>query len=233
MIPLCFRFLFFFLLSFGFAHAEKTKKIRLDISIRFNQQGIEPNDSLYLKVNEKDSILLTSFKFYLSSIELLQNNDVVWKEENSYHLVNLINKQAPEFDLSLPEGLNYNSIRFLLGTDSATNVSGAMGGALDPVNGMYWTWQSGYINFKIEGKSNLCPAPKQEFIFHLGGYQFPFASAQNIQLELKQSQKIKLQFDLSKWLQSSGFQTNAHLMSPGARAKSLSELAATCFTVLP
>lgn len=31
-----------------------------------------------------------------------------------------------------------------------------MDGDLDPLNGMYWAWNSGYINMKIEGITPKC-----------------------------------------------------------------------------
>ena len=57
-----------------------------------------------------------------------------------------------------------------------------MGGDLDPTKGMYWAWQSGYINFKMEGSCSQCLATKNNFEFHLGGYQQPFYAMQTIEL---------------------------------------------------
>ena len=76
--------------------------------------------------------------------------------------------------LEIPEDTEFDAIQFNLGIDSLTNVSGALGGDLDPTKGMYWTWQNGYVNFKLQGTSDLCNNPKNEFEFHLGGYLKPF-----------------------------------------------------------
>jgi hypothetical protein len=46
-----------------------------------------------------------------------------------------------KLSFDLPTYLKYDQIQFQLGIDSLTNVSGAMGGDLDPTKGMYWTWQ--------------------------------------------------------------------------------------------
>ena len=67
--------------------------------------------------------------------------------------------------LQIPSNIPFSKLKFQLGIDSLTNVSGAMGGDLDPTKGMYWTWQSGYINMKIEGKSNSCKTRKNQFQF--------------------------------------------------------------------
>ena len=39
---------------------------------------------------------------------------------------------------------------------------------------MYWTWQSGYINFKIEGRIKTDNKPWQKIEYHIGGYRSPY-----------------------------------------------------------
>ena len=102
--------------------------------------------------------------------------------------------------LKLPPDLTYDQLAFDIGIDSITNVSGAMGGDLDPTKGMYWTWQSGYINFKLEGTSPDCPARKNEFQFHLGGYAYPNASVQKIALTATGQGNINVQMNLDMFL---------------------------------
>jgi hypothetical protein len=55
--------------------------------------------------------------------------------------------------------MDITGIRFLLGVDSARNVSGIQTGALDPARGMFWTWNSGYVMAKIEGSSPSAHVP--------------------------------------------------------------------------
>lgn len=66
--------------------------------------------------------------------------------------------------------MQYDSITFLIGVDSLHNVSGAQTGALDPVNDMFWTWNSGYVMAKLEGNSSSSPQMNQKFEYHIGGY---------------------------------------------------------------
>ena len=56
-----------------------------------------------------------------------------------------------------------------LGVDSVLNYNGVHEGALDPINGMYWTWQTGYINCKLEGNI-ICDSSRKSFEYHIGGY---------------------------------------------------------------
>ena len=40
-------------------------------------------------------------------------------------------------------------------------------GALDPVNGMFWTWSSGFTHLKIEG--NYLDTITNSYVIHIGG----------------------------------------------------------------
>src|ERR1044071_4197029 len=134
----------------------------------------------YYKIND-DSVLITTLKFYISNISFYDGNKQVWKENKSYHLVDISDPNSLKLKLDLPSKIKFTEIKFNLGIDSITNVSGALGGALDPTLGMYWTWQSGYINFKLDGRSSLCNTRNHEFQFHLGGYQYPHSALQTVE----------------------------------------------------
>ena len=61
----------------------------------------------------------------------------------------------------------------MIGVDSLHNCSGAQSGVLDPINGMFWTWNTGYIFMKLEGKSPASKSPGHIFEYHIGGYKEP------------------------------------------------------------
>jgi len=183
------------------------------------------NDSFYVKAHER--IVLETLRFYISGIELLQNDSLVWRESGSYHLYDL--EESKRMSLSVPASVRYNRIRFYIGIDSLTNVSGAMGGELDPVKGMYWTWQSGYINFKAEGRSTASTHPKKEFQLHLGGYEGPHNALRQITLSIPTQPDIDVYFDLQQFLLAAELAKHSHIMSPGPEAVKLSAMAAQCF----
>jgi hypothetical protein len=106
-----------------------------------------------------------------------------------------------------------------------------MGGDLDPTKGMYWTWQSGYINFKLEGNSNLCKTRHNEFQFHLGGYQQPFNCLQTVFVQVKSTANIKLNIDVEKFFQYIQLSQLNHIMSPSKEAVELSEKLTETFSV--
>ena len=193
----------------------------------YNKQLLKPE--FYYKLNTTDSIQITSLKFYISHLELINDDKIAWKEKSSFHLIDAFDKNT--LSISIPSNVSFNKIKFQLGIDSLTNVSGAMGGDLDPTKGMYWTWQSGYINFKLEGNSNLCKTRQNEFQFHLGGYLQPFNCLQTVFIQVKSNTNIKLDMDVAKLFQHIQLSKLNHIMSPGKEAVDLSEKISETFRV--
>ena len=101
-----------------------------------------------------DTILVETLRFYLSNFMLYSKGKSVWQEKNSYHLVEGDDSAKRSIALRIPPKIKYDALGFTWGVDSTANVSGAMGGDLDPTKGMYWTWQNGYINTKIEDRKS-------------------------------------------------------------------------------
>ena len=176
-------------------------------------------------------VKITTLRFYISKISLKNGGIIVWKEAKSNHLLDAEEKSSLSITLDLPEELKYDELQFQLGIDSLTNVSGAMGGDLDPTKGMYWTWNSGYINFKLEGTSSDCPTRNHEFSFHLGGYLPPHASVRTINFPVKQHQEILLKLDLDQFLSGINLETEHTVMSPGESSGRLSSSAASAFSI--
>lgn len=188
-------------------------------------------DGAKYKITSGDSVSFETLKFYISGIELLENGKGVWKEENSIHLIDVSDPKSLCVRLNTLQQFSFTKIQFNLGIDSITNVSGAMGGDLDPTKGMYWTWQNGYINFKLEGKSNLCKTRNHEFQFHLGGYQFSNNSLQIISFPCTPQENIFIRFDLEKFIHLADLSNENQVMSPGNNAVLLSKKAASSFSI--
>lgn len=212
-----FVFCFVFIVSTGLTIAQR--------SIRF----ILENDSTVtapVKLSATDS--LSVLRFYISDLEVLQNRKVIWHDEFRHHLIDFSEGHINQLKLSLPKGTKGEELRFLLGVDSKTAEKGIGEGDLDPLNGMYWTWQSGYINFKMEGVSLKSPARKHRFQLHLGGFQKPFRAAQEVRLSINE-QDVIVAFDLQKFISKISFKEQHTIMSPGEQAVTLSRLAKSCF----
>lgn len=116
----------------------------------------------------KDTLNYVTFSYYVSNIQLKDIDGNWWKEEESYYLVDLNNVSSQMLKIkSIPDGA-YTAIRYTLGVDSLRNVSGAQTGALSTTNGMFWSWNTGYIMVKAEGLSPN--SSTGSFTFHLGGF---------------------------------------------------------------
>lgn len=137
-----------------------------------------------------DSMVIDNFKVYIGNITFTDNNRAVVGEIGKYHLINARLPETGTFYIQNVREGNYYLLDFLVGVDSLANVSGAMGGDLDPSNGMYWAWNTGYIMAKLEGRSSVCKTLHQAFEFHIGGYIAPYAAQRNISLPTNNAIKI-------------------------------------------
>src|SRR5205085_3433926 len=116
-----------------------------------NKTALVPNTKWY-KNTSNEIFTVTKLKYYITNVKLHREDGLVFTEEDSYHLIKHVDSlSATAFSIkNLPPG-NYNGMEFLIGVDSLRNVSGVQTGALDVNNQMFWSWNSGYIFFKMEG----------------------------------------------------------------------------------
>lgn len=216
---------FCFLISIGSQLTSQNTHVRFHP--HYNNSSIVHHDTLdYLYKN--DSVEITSLRFYVSNIKLYYQHKLVWNE-TSFHLIDFLNSQPSALLLNIPSGLNYDTFSFDLGVDSITNTSGALGGDLDPSKAMYWTWQSGYINLKLEGHFSHKGQHKQEFQFHLGGYKKPYDALRTITLNCSKQKEITIDFDLMKLLAI--LNSTHHIMSPSKDAMIMADKAAQAFSI--
>lgn len=224
------RLLLLFLIISRIALAQVPDKRILNFHVRFGERDLMIGDTFY-KLSKGDSIQIEELKFYVSGITLWNGNEKVWVEQNSFHLIDVTKPASMKLGLNVSAALVFNQLSFNLGIDSVTNVSGAMGGDLDPTKGMYWTWQSGYINMKLEGNSNLCTTRNHAFQYHLGGYQSPFNALQQVKLSVTRQNPVHLIFNVKELLTQLDLAKQAEIMSPGKEASWLSKKMVQYFTV--
>jgi len=226
------RFLTITLFAMLFSTASAVEK-KIDITINFralwNSALLEFNKKL--KIADTSTIEFENFKFYVSGVELYNNNTLILKEENSFHLIDFSEPASLCIHLNSEKKIKYNQVKFNIGIDSLTNVSGAMGGDLDPTKGMYWTWQSGYINLKLEGKSSLCKTRGNDFFYHLGGYAYPFNSLQTIKLQTKKTNTIDINFNINAFFETVDIRKINQIMSPNKDAVFISKQVAQLFSI--
>jgi len=226
-----FALFFLFIFSNAFLSAQTSTELMLSFVPVFSNHplSLENQEDAPLST---DSLHLEKLQFYISQVTLYDGGQLVFSEEKSFHLLDAADAESLVIPLNIPKDLAYSEVRFYLGLDSLCNVSGAMGGDLDPTKGMYWTWQSGYINFKLEGTAKHCPARKNRFQFHLGGYQAPFNTLQEIALAVEPTEDIQIQIALDHFFKQVDLSKTYQIMSPNQEALKLAPLVASIFSIV-
>lgn len=168
------------------------------------------------------------FKFYISNLEIQFEDGSDFIEQNGFHLVDLENEATQKWNLLNVPGKKIKKLKFTVGTDSATNVSGALDGDLDPIKGMYWAWNSGYINFKVEGNYK-----NQKYEYHIGGYLAPNATARTVEIDVFNSKKLTLvvHVDVLAFLARINSEQQNSVLIPGPAASELADIFSTIFSI--
>jgi len=188
-----YSFIFFLLIGLG---AVQAQEIHLDITCNGSSIGLHRP----IPLSEGGSIQVDKLKFYLRD-----------SHANKMYLVDL--EKDTNYTLLKVEG----TVHLELGTDSLINVSGVLSGPFDPLEGMYWAWNSGYINFKCEGKYTDTQAVVHPFSYHLGGYQDPFQTHRSLSLKSNAAAE-HCELALDSWFLHMFSQVGFNLMSPGLAA---------------
>ena len=157
------------------------QKVKEQGATRFGNYKLDVDSSYINGIGQPFTV--TNFKYYISNIKLIDSTGRVFENRNSY-LINQDDSASHYISLKeIPEG-SYSRITFIIGVDSMHNCSGAQSGALDPINGMFWTWNSGYIFLKLEGKSPASKQPGHTFEYHIGGYKEPANCIREVSLDI-------------------------------------------------
>lgn len=162
-----------------------------------NDDAVNPNEKGSLKIEfdnrsgEEDLELdvdytnssgetfrISKLNYYISNIRLrtTSGTEFIVPQDSSYFLVMEDQAESQVITLyNIPAG-DYNEVTFMIGVDSlrSTMDISKRTGVLEPKpghDGMYWTWNSGYIFFKMEGTSPAAPTEQEnKFYYHIGGF---------------------------------------------------------------
>ena len=218
-LKLFFIFSYLLFTPFVFVGQDENRLIKVSVNLKLLSEEIIL-DSVYTLQNNK--IKFTQLRFYIGQFNLKKANKIVFSEGSSYHLIDLRDSKSTTFNLKNPTPIYFDEVNFLFGIDSTTNANGIGEGELDPVKGMYWAWQSGYINAKIEGTIQSNNAIEKKFEFHLGGFLPPYKACREVHFLHNGNSCIQLIFDLSRFIELCDF-SGMSILSPGKKAVELSE----------
>lgn len=221
--------------------SDETGTSALKVTFRLLNNGEPLNTSeTYLNFSG-EQYRVDVFKFYVSNVKLRTTDNQLSEEKESYHLVDLADAESRELNLVMDNG-SYQQFEFTLGVDSLRNVSGAQTGALDPMLGMFWTWNSGYIFAKLEGQSPQSTAIQQNFTYHIGGFRTGENALRTIVLNMPadkpilmgKTEMIVIDVDLARWFDAThriSIATEPSLMTPGGQSLLIADNYATMFSL--
>jgi hypothetical protein len=185
--------------------------LRIEFENRFDTSAFEFGGSNVYTTDNGDSITFNTYKYYISNIQLIRPDGSSFNEPESYHLIDASDANSLAFTISnVPSG-NYSGIRFMIGVDSTRNVSGSQTGALDPSNGMFWTWNTGYIMAKLEGNSPQSGASDGSIIYHIGGFSgvnsalrmvSPSFNGEQAEVSASVTPEVHIECDVAEWFRN-------------------------------
>ena len=199
----------------------KNKYVNVFFQTIVNGKQLVLTDSNYYNVF-KEHYTIGKLKYYVSDIKLVNDKNTI--SQKSIFLINASKNNIVKVPYS---NSNIKGISFLLGVDSLNNCSGAQSGALDPLNDMFWTWNNGYVMFKLEGKSDSSKADNNRIEHHIGGYKGANKTMRKIFLPIdenyfKKNNSITIQLNLDKYWKSLNellISETPVITAPGEKAK--------------
>ncbi len=131
------------------------------------------------ELNDTFAVRIDQFKFYVQTTN--------GNEPNHIHLIDAAEQETWHWTSPIAP--------MQVGIQAAIQTSGVFTGDLDPIHGMYWAWNTGFVSVKCVGAViNLKNGTQQKFEYHLGGYKAPFACIKAIP-----GSGTSLNCDLSLW----------------------------------
>lgn len=242
------KYTYFLLITFIFTNVfaqKKTPSPTCTVKITFKNvvkdHRLVLNDSIYTNPSG-ENYTVSKCRYYISNVKLNARTKSI-KEPYSYHLIDQSKPESQTFIIKAPAG-EYNSLTFLVGVDSLHNVSGAQSGALDPLNDMFWTWNTGYVMAKLEGYSPASGIQNNIFEYHIGGFKgannvlrtitLNFPGSKTILLSKNAVTEITINANINEWWQGEmdlRIAKNASINSPGVQAKMISGNYAKMFSI--
>lgn len=202
-------FLFIVAMLFLFAcNKNKTTPVPVNAAVtitfqnKINGQPVE--NGKYKYTNAAGNLYTVSLLKYYVSNAILTNDENVEVKLNNYDLIDAFNTGSFSTieGKAIPNG-TYKSLRFNVGIDSIRNHTGAQDGDLDPMHNMIWTWNTGYLFLKHEGKFINAIGDTTNLQYHLGTDLAYTAVSIPINMVVNGTAKnLKIDFDLNKMYDS-------------------------------
>jgi len=162
------------------------------------------------KSDSNVSVRIDKLRWYVSLPPAGKKGSKAW-------LLDLADSASLDQQMSRPVN---NKISLLFGIDSTIQVGGVGTGALDPLRGMYWTWQTGYVQWKMEGAIRV-DGVESPLELHLGGFDGATKSQSMLSdyLIYPTTNSVIAQWDISPFLAEVVRRKKFGVMSPSPIAR--------------
>jgi len=162
------------------------------------------------KSDSNVSVRIDKLRWYVSLPPAGKKGSKAW-------LLDLADSASLDQQMSRPVN---NKISLLFGIDSTIQVGGVGTGALDPLRGMYWTWQTGYVQWKMEGAIRV-DSVESPLELHLGGFDGATKSQSMLSdyLIYPTTNSVIAQWDISPFLSEVVRRKKFGVMSPSPIAR--------------
>lgn len=220
----------------SFSQTEPTKNITVVFHQQIGNIPLELGKPVTNALGNK--ITIERFRYYVSNFSVLTSDNKSIPLPEACFLVDAEDSSSGTIRLTIPD-IPVTGIQFLLGVDSIKNVSGTQTGALDPLQGMFWTWNTGYIMAKLEGTSPEAATAGHRFTYHIGGFRKGMETARKISIPfhqtVKQLKSLHIQADINQWFMGASILRISETPvchSPGALAVRIADNYSRQFSLL-
>lgn len=218
-----------------------TGYVDIDITNMAGNLTLSLNTGTYTNANN-DTFSVDIFKYYLTNVDLVTTDNVTYSEIESYYLIDESKSNSKHLIIKNVPYADYKSISFLIGVDAGRNTSGAQTGALDVANDMFWTWSSGYIMAKLEGRSPQSSSVNNAFTYHIGGFQGLYTGIRKVNLNFpnnatvykNHTPTVQLKADVAQWFSNPNtisITTTNIVTSVSATSKAIADNYKNMFTI--
>ena len=218
-----------------------TASAQQTVTIHFTNKVGNKNLHLFTEIYENsfgETFTVNKFKYYISKIVLVDADAKYYAFPNNYYLIDEADSTSKTITLTT-SATCINDLQFIIGVDSIKNVTGVQTGALDPINSMFWTWNSGYVFAKLEGVSKAAKVAGNLFSWHVGGFRYNENALRVVRINIGNNVKTKnlvinIASDINQWFEAKqNLKISQHPIchSPGELAMKFADNYATMFSI--
>lgn len=216
---------------------EEKASLHLNINHKFNTDSFSLDQDFSLSGGEV--VKFSTAQFYIGNFRLMDDEQNVTAFSDSYILAT---PSIKDMEIGEMEAMHYHMVMTNIGVDSATNVGFqpidfADGHPLSAqLNNMWWSWNAGYIFFKLEGQIDRDADGTYDDVFeyHIGTNQNILNLQKMVHSNVAAGEKLELNLEVDYAQFFNGIDLNLELqghMGPIGVVSKLKTNAALAFSL--